>query len=106
MQNFGADILSYLAAMVFVICWVMIVLRFIRSRYAKVRSVKAVITDKYKNEPVSRIQGTFKSVTYTVVFSVGTKKLAFDVSEYSFSNFRVGKKGTLTYKGDRLIDFK
>lgn len=106
LQNYLADIFNCLAVIFFVICWSLIVLRFIKSRFAKVRTIKAVVVDKYKNEPVSRIQGTFKGVTYTVVFSVGKKKLAFNVSDFSYANFRVGKKGTLTYKGDRLIEFK
>ncbi len=106
MQNFGNSILNLLVIALVIICWGLVAFRFIKSRCANVRTVKAVITDKYKNDCVSRIQGTFKSVTYTVVFSIGKKKLAFDVSEYSFGNFRVGQKGTLTYKGGRLIDFK
>ena len=107
MQNSWADILNCIAVIFFVICWALIVLRFIKSRYANVRTVKAVITDKYKYDPVSHVPGTFNNMaTYTVVFSVGTKKLAFGVSEYSFANFRVGEKGTLTYKGGRLIGFK
>lgn len=106
MQNWDG-ILGCFAVIFFVFCWVLIVFRFIKGRYTKLRTVKAVITDKYKYTPVSHIPGTFNNMTtYKVVFSVGKKKLAFDVSEYSFSNFRVGKKGTLTYKGGRLIDFK
>ena len=107
MQNSLANIFNCLAVALFVICWVLIIFRFINNRYAKVRTVKAVLSDKYKTKPVSRIPGTFNNRSaYTVIFSVGTKKLSFNVSEYSFSNYRVGKKGTLTYKGGRLIDFK
>jgi len=51
-------------------------------------------------------QGTLKKESYIVVFDTGNKKLSFMVSEFSFANYRVGEKGTLTYKGDRLIDFK
>ncbi len=107
MQNFWDDILGYFAVIFFIICWALVVFRFIKGRYSKPKTVKAVITDKYKYEPVSHVPGTFNNRSaYTVVFSVGTKKLSFNVSEYSFSNYRVGKKGTLTYKGGRLIDFK
>ena len=107
MKNFWPDILSYLAVIFFVICWLLILLKFTKGRNTEPRKVKAVITDKYKYTPVSHIPGTFNNKPeYTVVFSVGTKKLSFYVSEYSFSNYRVGKKGTLTYKGDRLIEFK
>ena len=107
MQNFWNNNLSFLAVAFFVICWVLIALKLTKGRYAESRKVKAVITDKYKYTPASHIPGTFNNKTeYTVVFSVGKKKLAFNVSEYSFSNYRVCKKGTLTYKGDRLIEFK
>ncbi len=100
------NVFNYIAIIFFIVCWVLIVFRFVKSRCAQVRTVKAVVADKYKNEAVSRMQGTFKSNTFIVVFSVGKKKLSFAVSEFSFANYRVGKKGTLTYKGDRLIDFK
>jgi len=101
-----SNIFNYLAVIFFVVCWGLIVFRFIKSRYARVRAVKAVITDKYKNKIVSRMQGTLKKESYIVVFDTGNKKLSFMVSEFSFANYRVGEKGTLTYKGDRLIDFK
>lgn len=101
-----SNIFNYLAVILFVGCWGLIIFRFLKNRNARVRTIKAVITDKYKNKTISRMQGTFKKESYIVVFDTGNKKLSFTVSEFSFANYRVGKKGILTYKGDRLIDFK
>ena len=39
-------------------------------------------------------------------FSVGEKKKSFYVSQFSYGGYRVGEKGTLKHKGDRLIGFE
>ena len=34
------------------------------------------------------------------------KRLPFYVSEFSYSGYRLKEKGTLTYRGDRLLKFE
>jgi len=46
-----------------------------------------------------------KRVKYAVTFLTDGKKKSFYVSEFSYNGYRKGEKGTLTYQGDRLIDF-
>ena len=58
----------------------------------------------YKN--FSKYSGTGKHEKYVVVFSVDGKKKSFYVSQFSYNGYRVNEKGTLKYKGDKLIEFK
>lgn len=81
-------------------------IRFLAKRLSPVKTVSAVVVDKHKTEVFSKYAGNGKQVKYVVVFSAGGKKLSFYVSEFSYSGYRAGEKGKLTYKGNRIIDFK
>ena len=81
-------------------------IRLFTKRVAPVRTVAAVVADKHKTEVFSKYAGNGKQVKYVVVFSAGGKKLSFYVSEFSYGGYRVGEKGTLTYKGSKLIAFQ
>ncbi len=89
-----------------VLCWLLIIKRFIGNKYAPVKSVKAMVFDKYKTSTVSRVHGTFKRERYIVVFSTSEKKLSFSVSEFSYGNYNINDKGILKYKGYQIISFK
>ena len=99
------SIINYLLNLLVFACWLLIVIKFIKNKFASVKTVNAMVVDKYKTQTVSRIQGTFKSERYIVVFLVGNKKLAFDVSEFSFQGYKIKEKGTLKFKGNKIIDF-
>lgn len=83
-----------------------ILVRFVKNRYAPVKSVKAVVIDKNKVETFSKYSGTGKHEKYVIIFSVGGKKKSFYVSQFSYNGYRVNERGTLKYKGDKLIEFK
>ena len=85
---------------------VSIIVRTIKNRYAPIKTVKAVIIGKNKVETFSKYSGTGKHEKYVVVFSVDGKKKSFYVSQLSYSGYRVNEKGTLKYKGDKLIAFQ
>lgn len=80
--------------------------KLVRNRYAPIKTVKAQIIDKQKIEVFSKYSGNGKSEKYVIVFSVDGKKKSFYVSQFSYNGYRVKEKGTLKYKGDRLIEFK
>lgn len=82
-----------------------LLVRLIKSRYGKVKTVKAKVIDKFQTETFSKYSGNGKDVQYRVLFEVEGKKHSFRVSEFSYSGYRVGERGTLKYQGDRLIDF-
>ena len=98
--------MNLLLMLLILLCWLLIIKRFIGNKYAPVKSVKAEVFDKYKTSAVSRMHGTFKREHYIVVFSTSDKKLSFCVSEFSYGNYNIKDKGTLKYKGDQIISFK
>ena len=83
-----------------------VMLRTLKNRYAPVRTEKAVIKDKNKIESFSKYSGTGKRERYVIVFSVEGKTKSFYVSAFSYKDYRVGQKGLLTYKGDKVISFQ
>ena len=85
---------------------VSLLVKTVKNRYAPIKTVKAVIIDKNKVETFSKYSGTGKSEKYVIVFSVNGKKKSFYVSQFSYNGYRVNEKGTLKYKGDKLIEFK
>ena len=83
-----------------------IIVRIFKNRYAPIKTVKAVVIDKNKVETFSKYSGNGKSEKYVIVFSIDGKKKSFYVSQFSYNGYRVNEKGTLKYKGDKLIEFK
>ena len=86
--------------------WLLAAIRLLAKRLAPVKTIAAVVADKHKTEVFSKYAGNGKHIKYVVVFSAGGKKLSFYVSEFSYGGYRVGEKGTLTYKGSKLIGFQ
>ena len=85
--------------------YLILIIKFLRNIFSPVKAVKAVVVDKYKTQSVSKIQGTFKREGFVVVFSDGNKRYAFKVSEFSFQSYKINEKGTLKYKGNKIIGF-
>ena len=83
-----------------------ILLKLIKNRRAAVVTVNAVVIDKHKTEVFSKYSGNGRQVKYTVIFLAEGKKLSFHVSEFSYAGYQVNEKGTLKYKGNRLIEFR
>ena len=51
------------------------------------------------------MSSAFAQEKYTIVFSTTDKKLAFNVSEFSYNGYNIGESGTLKYKGHKIIEF-
>lgn len=85
---------------------VSLLVKAVKNRYAPIKTVKAVVIDKNKVEAFSKYSGNGKSEKYVIVFSVEGKKKSFYVSQFSYNGYRVNERGTLKYKGDKLIEFK
>ncbi len=99
------NIINTILMILFFLCWILIVRKIIISRYAPVKIVKAKVVDKYKPDIVSKYHGTFKEERYVVVFATNDEKLLFNVSEFSYCNYKINEKGTLKYKGNKIISF-
>ncbi len=85
--------------------YLVIFARFCISRFGPVKKASAVVVHKQKVEQKSYRTPPFNRVKYAVTFQIGNKRKSFFVSELSYQGYRKGEKGTLTYRGDRLIDF-
>ncbi len=86
--------------------WFLMIKKLIWSKYTQVKTVQAEVIDTYKADRVSKYPGAFKGECYVVVFAAEDKKLSFTVSEFSYRHYKVKDKGTLTYKGNRIISFQ
>ncbi len=88
-------------------CAVKVMVRWVKSRYGKVTRVRAKVIEKFKTETFTKYKGNGKHEQCRIIFEVEGKRRSFPVSEFSYENgYKVGKEGTLTYQGDRLIDFE
>ncbi|MBR7122763.1 MAG: DUF2500 family protein [Oscillospiraceae bacterium] len=84
-----------------------IVYQILRNKFAKVKTATAEVVDKFKADNFTKIYSP-AAITprYYVVFQIGNKKKSFRVSEFSYGGYRIGERGTLKYKGDKLVAFK
>ena len=105
-ENISNIVMISLFAGIGLLAAVSFLVRFVKNRYAPVKTVRAVVVDKNKVETFSKYSGTGKSEKYVVVFSVDGKKKSFYVSQFSYNGYKINEKGTLKYKGDQLIEFK
>ena len=80
-------------------------IRYMRSRWGKVKVVKAKVVDKHTLENFSKYKGNGKDTRYVVTFEIEGKKKGFYVSEFSYGGYRRNETGTLHYRGDKIIDF-
>lgn len=92
--------------LLFIGLWLVLMVRVVSKRFGPVKNVKAEVIGKQTVESFSKYVASGKNVKYVVIFSAGGKKLSFYVSQFSYGGYRKGEKGTLTYRGDRLIDFQ
>ena len=101
-----SDVINYIMIAIFLLCWVLIIVKLIRNKFSPVKTVKAEVYDKYKPNVVSKYPENWKSKSCVVVFKIKDKKLSFNVSEFSYGNYKINEKGTLKYKGAKIISFK
>lgn len=89
-----------------VLCWLLIIKNAIGNKFANVKTVKAEVIDKYKSNIVSNYPDALKKERHVVVFKTKDKKISFEISAFSYNGYRISEKGTLKYKGNRIISFK
>ncbi len=99
-------IMIIFSIVLFLLCWFPFVKKLIWNKVAPVKTVDAEVFDKYKPNIVSKYPGILKREDYSIVFKTKDKNLSFNVSEFSYNNYRIKEKGTLKYKGNKLISFK
>ena len=100
------NIINAIVMILFLLCWILIIRKIIINKCATTKTVKAKVVDKYKPDTVFTYHGTFKKEYYIVVFEANNKKLSFNVSEFSYGSYKINEKGTLKYRGSKIISFK
>ena len=98
----GENFVTYIMMAVLFVPMLLAGIRLLGHRFAPVRTVRARVIDKNTMDLPSKYG---KRTRYAVVFQAGDKKLSFYVSEFSYGGYRLHETGTLTYKGNRIIDF-
>ena len=84
---------------------ILIAIRKGKNLFSPVKTVDATVVNKQKVEVFSKYSGTGTHVKYAVTFLAEDKRISFYVSSVSYGGYKIGQSATLTYKGDRLIDF-
>lgn len=98
--------IALLSFIFFAVIYGIIMVRFLKSRFGKIVKVSAMVVHKQTVEHKSYKTPPYTRVKYAVTFQIDNKRKSFYVSEISYQGFRKGEKGTLTYRGDRLINFQ
>jgi hypothetical protein len=99
------NLMGYIGVAVTIIWFIGLLIWFFRRQYGRAKKVSATVVNKQVTESFSKYYGNGKVKVYYVTFQVGGKRRSFRVSDFSYNGYRIGESGTLTYKGDRLIDF-
>ncbi len=101
-----SNIITYVFIIFTVLLWAILTVRYFKNKFSVTITVKARVIDKYIREGYSKTPNILKGKLYVVVFLVDDKPLSLYVSQFSYSNYKLKEKGTLTYRGNRVIDFK
>lgn len=108
MSNLFGNIINILFFFIGIFIIAAIAVRAVKSCFAKEKEVFAEVVDKqcFEKKIVSKLSAPYEKTEYVIVFKSGKKKLYFNVSKQSFSDYKVNQKGKLRYKGNKLIRFK
>ncbi len=108
MENLFGNIVSFFFVALGIIIITGVSFRLIFNLLSKEKQEKAVVANKqHFDKQIYRKNGLpFARKEYIVTVECRNKKRHFEVSELSYKNYKVGQKGILRYKGNRLIDFK
>lgn len=84
-----------------------IIIRLMYRYFSKEKQEAAIVVKKqsYDKQIYRKKEASFVKKEYFVTFQCGNKKRHFEVSEFSYDNYKVNQKGVLRYQGSRLIDF-
>ncbi len=89
------------------VVFIRIIYNLLKDKLAPIRTVKAQVVDKFIVDNFSKIYGSLaKKPQYFIVFAIGKRKRSFRVSEFSYGGYKVNEKGTLRYKGSKIVFFR
>ena len=108
MTDLFGNMINFIFVLVGFVIIVGLIVRICSNYLYKEKEVQATVINKqsYDRQVYRKSQAPFTKKEYIITFQCENKKRYFDVSELSYSNYRLNQKGVLKYKGSRLIDFK
>ena len=107
MANLFGNIVNYIFGLLGVVMVAGISARLMYVHFTTEKQETAVVVNKqsYDRRVFGKNHTTLKK-EYVITFQCGSKIRHFNVSELSYGNYMINRKGVLTYKGSCLIDFK
>jgi len=99
------NVMGWIMLTLCVLVVILYAVHFLRDRFSRTKTVKAVVVHKQPVTSFSKYAGNAQHTRYCVTFQAGKKKLSFYVSEFSYKGYRINESGTLKYKGSKIIDF-
>lgn len=102
------SIFNYIFGLLGIIIITGITVRIMYNYLSKEKQENAVVMNRqsYDRTIYRKSQAPYIKKEYVITFQCKNKKRHFEVSEYSYNNYKTYQKGVLIYKGSRLIDFK
>ena len=101
---------SIIALCLFGGLWLLFVIRMgyklYRNQFAKPKTVAATVVNKHTVDFYNKSLPHQTATRYVVTFSVNQGTKALYVSSGSYSQYKTGQQGTLTYRGDGVISFQ
>lgn len=100
--------LNIIFSAMFIVIWTGICIRAFASAHSKEKSVSATVIAKnlYRLPVYRKSEASFDKYEYVITFLIGKTKKDFKVGKFSFDGYDIGKKGVLTYKGEKIISFE
>lgn len=100
-------LMNYIFVILEIVIIIGILAKILQNFFYKEKREEAVVVNKQSFDKTiyRKSQSPFVKKSYVITFQCKNKKRHFDVSELSYNNYRINQKGTLKYKGSRLIDF-
>ncbi len=99
-------IINMIFIILILVIFIGIGIRILKNKLSAVKEIEAeVIKKECFTEMTIRHSLPTSRKRFIITFMCNGKKLAFDVSEFSYSNYRVGERGILKYRGNTILDF-
>ncbi len=100
-------VINYIFVILELVIIIGIVAKILHNYFSKEKREEAVVINKQSFDKTiyRKSHAPFVKKSYVITFQCRNKKRNFDVSELSYNNYILNQKGTLKYKGSRLIDF-
>lgn len=101
------NIISLVFGALGIVIVVGIAIRLVRDRYSRERREYGEVVNKqmFETEMIGKDRMPFKKRKCIISFMCGGRRLDFETPEFMYGEYSIGDKGTVVYKGSRLIEF-